>query len=183
MRALFEPASGGEWGAVFRAIVFRATRMVIRRGAGSKDGTRFAAAQVVLSVETIAEPEFGRSPQGVWAQFIAALRNDPAVAPLADAIEAQIVGDEVADWRAWASQIGIDDATGMAIGIVPLGGAASVSLEDVTVLPDEWALNNEQGRAQLPEEFPVLEPELTDQSAVGLADDLGLTIVDGEDAP
>lgn len=183
MRALFEPASGGEWGTVFRAIVLRTTRMVIRRGAGSKDGTRFAAAQVVLSVETIAEPEFGRPPRNVWAQFITALRNDEGVENLAPAIEAQIIGEDIPDWRAWSSQIGIDDATGMAIGIVPLGGGDSVAAQEGTILPDGWSLTRDGGRAQLPEEFPIEEPALADQDGQPIADDWNLIIADSEDAP
>lgn len=151
MRTLFEPSSGGEWGKIFRRIAMKVSRILVRRGAGAQKGVRFSASQIIISLMPLAEPEFGKQPEFVWADFIATMRNDPGVAPLADGIVSVIVGVAVPDWRQLASAIGLNDETAEAIGIMPLGGADSQPISEVTVDPDGWLLNAEQVDAQLPD--------------------------------
>lgn len=153
MRALFEPNSGGSWGKMFRRIISKVRRIQTRRGAGT-EGVRFAAAQIILSVDTIAEPAFGQQPEHVWAEFMTAVRADATIAPQADMIEAMIVGAELPDWRKSISLLGIDDTVANAIGIFPLGVVTadhepSVVLE-VTTEPGGWVINEGAVEENLP---------------------------------
>jgi hypothetical protein len=141
LRALFEPNSGGAWGKMFRRIAQQATRVLIRRGAGSQKGVKFAAAQIVISVQPLFEPAFGLAPRDVWADFIAQVRADPVVAPLASALEAAIVGDAIPDWKALSSIAGLNDEAATAIGVLPLGGEGSVWVSEQVVSPDGWIDN------------------------------------------
>lgn len=151
LRALFEPNSGGAWGKMFRRIAQQATRVLIRRGAGAQKGVKFAAAQIVISVQPLFEPAFGFAPQGgVWDEFIAQVKADPVVAPLAPAIEAAITGDAVPDWKVLSSIIGLNDEAATAIGVLPLGGEGSVWVSEQVVSPDGWVDNAATVNENLP---------------------------------
>lgn len=120
LRALFEPNSGGAWGKMFRRIASKCSRIQIRRGAGTT-GTRFAAAQVVISLETTFEPAFGAAPNELWTAFLALVRAEPTVAHQADMIEAMITGKALDGWRQSISLLGIDDEVAEMVGLFTLG--------------------------------------------------------------
>lgn len=151
LRALFEPTSGGAWGAMFRKIGGKVRRISVRRGAGTK-GVRFAAAQIVITLETISEPPFGKQPEFVWAEFMAAVRADPMIAPQAALIEAIIVGAELPEWRQSTSVLGIDDVVASEIGIFPLGVVNGLpsDFSGLGVVPDGWVIDDAEAEEQLP---------------------------------
>lgn len=117
MRALF--AGPGPWSSVFRAICPAVRQINTRRGAGSQ-GTRFAARQIVFTVDPIDDPAFGVEPENgtAWAKFLAQVEADPELAAVAPAIRAAIVGDEIPSWQQVASVIGLADEAARGIGIM-----------------------------------------------------------------
>ncbi len=151
LRALFEPNSGGAWGALFRRIAQQSTRLLIRRGAGAQKGVKFAAAQVVITLQPLYEPAFGVAPQEVWIDFLAQVAADPATAPLAGPLEAAITGNAIPEWRQLASILGLNDEAGKAIGVLPLAGEDSIFVTNETVVPDGWIGRAETIADQLPE--------------------------------
>lgn len=151
-QTLYEPNSGGAWGSLFRKIASNSAKIAIKRGAGTENGVRFAAAQMILTVEPLAEPPFGTAPTYVWAELIAALAGDPETAPLAPIVQAAIIGEPIPAWKLPASMIGISDATADAIGVAPLAGQLSDNIIEQTVVPDGWVDNAATIAENLPEE-------------------------------
>lgn len=118
MRALFH---GPEpWSGIFRRLAPQVANILSRRGA-SATGTRFAARQIIMSIEPLADPAFGQAVEpGVWADFITALKADAELAPIAPLVEAAITGDPIDEWRLPASAIGLTDSEARGIGIFPV---------------------------------------------------------------
>jgi hypothetical protein len=150
MKTLFEPNSGGDWGKIFRRIAMSVSRIMVRRGAGAQKGVKFAAAQLIISLSPLADPEFGSAPAFVWADFLTVMRADVKIGPLAEAVEKAIVGDVLPDWRLLASAVGLNDETADAIGILPLGGGDSQPVSQAIVLPDGWVLDQNAVDENLP---------------------------------
>lgn len=111
-----------EWSRVWMRLVPRITRRASRRGASSEKGVRFAARQITLTCDLIEAPTDGAAiPQaGTWADVLAVMADDPALAPIADMLRAEIEGSPVADWRRAANMLGVDFATADAIGLGPV---------------------------------------------------------------
>lgn len=182
LRALFEPQSGGVWGKMFRQIALSSSRVMIRRGAGTQKGVKFAAAQLVITVKPIAEPQFGFAPDFVWADFIAEMRKDVSLAKLADEIETVIIGDQIPEWKAISSIIGFDAEVATGIGIYPLAGEESEPVTEETVMPDGWSLNENSGRVNDPTgDWPDSDDRFVDETGVFLVDDMGKKLTDGDD--
>ena len=118
--ALF--VGGGAWGDLFRTIVPEVQRIYTRRGAGSENGVRFAARQIVIECKPIFEPTFGIEPDAgtPWARFIALMQADAELSPIAEAVHAALVGSPIPDWRAIGTMIGLSEAAQRGIGIGPL---------------------------------------------------------------
>ncbi|WP_099863722.1 hypothetical protein [Pararhizobium haloflavum] len=114
MRALY--GSSGPWASIFRKLAPQVGSVLTRRGA-SASGTRFAAKQIILTVEPLAEPPFGVAIEGVWLEFIDALEADEAYQHFASAVRSAIVGEPIPEWRRAARSIGLTDSEARGIGI------------------------------------------------------------------
>lgn len=108
------------WAALWRDLVLRTLKVESQRGAGVKDGVRFAARQLVLTIETLREPEFGRAPHGVWARFLEALEAEADLAPLAELMQAEIRGQALPDWRQIQALFALTEEAARGIGIATL---------------------------------------------------------------
>jgi len=152
---------GGAYGDAFRGLTGGIKRIASRRGAESKNGARYAARQITITVQAIAEPPFagGSVEAGTpLAAFLAALDADtaPAIAPIAAIIRQAIEGAPIgwpAAYTATAALAGYTEAEATAIGIgtlVPDEAPAAVS--EAVADPDGWIANAATVAAQLPEE-------------------------------
>lgn len=149
-------ADGGEWGDLWRTIVMRAPKIVSRRGADDTNGVRFAARQIIYTVDHIAEPLPGRMPAegDAWARILGMLKADPEFAPIGKIIEAEIMAAELMEWETVRAALGLpNDAAG-------------------------WI---SQRPVKIDEEEPLVAVDLTDGFTL---DDQTATDADGpEDAP
>lgn len=118
MAALF--AGAGPWADVFARAAPQVGGIRSRRGA-SAEGTRFAARQIILTIEPLADPAFGRpsTEHQMCAAFVAALESDPEFAALMPSMRSAIEGEQIADWRALATALGLTDREARGIGIFP----------------------------------------------------------------
>lgn len=118
-------ADQGIWAVLFRSFVSASPKKVkLRRGAEAiKGGTRFAARQMIVTVDPLHEPDFGRDPEGLWVDLLAAMRaDDPALGlpPYADLLEAEIRGTALPDWRAFQASLGLSIEAVREIGEAPV---------------------------------------------------------------
>lgn len=118
-----EALSGGAsvWAAIWRDFVLRVRRIVSRRGAGTENGVRFAARQIVMTVDLLADPVRGEAMNGPWVRLLAAMEADSDLADIGAVIRYAIEGDAPLTAEAVAaSRQGLSPATVDAIGIAPV---------------------------------------------------------------
>ena len=68
----------------------------------------------------MAEPEFGIEPEGAFARLLAMMEADEYLAKDAPLLRRMIVGDLLPDWRRAQIDIGLTDASYLALGLGPL---------------------------------------------------------------
>lgn len=118
-RALLTPLAGETWGDIARQLILRMTRYQMKRG-GEVDGSRVATRFYLLSVEPLAEPDFGRPAEGVWAELITAMEGTAGLVELARILRAAIEQPAgLADWRVVQARLGLPDSEVRALGIAP----------------------------------------------------------------
>lgn len=108
-------SGGGDWGDLWRTFVLKVHKVTSRRGADDTNGVRYAARQLIFTVDHLSEPETGVLPaEGeAWARMIAALKSSPTLAGIGGAVEATIAANAPADWERVRNSLGIaDDASG-----------------------------------------------------------------------
>lgn len=110
----------GAWAQLFRRFAVATPKRVSRRGADAS-GARWAARQIVLTCDTLAEPVgggelFAGSP---WADFIAAMEADDGLAPMAPLIRGILAGD-ARDWMRGASMLGVSEPVTVDLGFGPI---------------------------------------------------------------
>jgi hypothetical protein len=127
-RALF--ASETDWSRCFMRLVPRIFRRTSRRGAGSRKGARFAARQIVYSIDIIACPQPGVPlvPGLPYDDLLALMAATPDLEPFSRLMRSIIEGDPLSDWHATIAQAGLLPSEARAIGIMPV---------DLTVEADE----------------------------------------------
>lgn len=138
-RALLAP---GTWPELFRRFVPVIHSRLSRRGADAS-GTRWAARQITITCDTLAEPVGAESlgVDTVWGDFIRAMEADAALAPIAPLIRATINGDG-REWARGAAMLGISHDTAVDMGFAPLvltEDGDGVELEEITLLEGEEA--------------------------------------------
>lgn len=110
--------AGGPWSDLFRRFAGKPTKFTSKRGAGWKEGFRFAARQIVVTFDPrVFEPSFGRPAEGVWSDLIAKLAT--AGAPLdryAPLIAKVIEGTPIPEWRQLQVDLGLSDDDARAHG-------------------------------------------------------------------
>ncbi len=125
MRAL---SSDPVWGDFWRRFRMALNGVRLLRG-GAVDGERYAARQIVFDIHPISDPDVGAGlpEEGLWAEFIAALRGldsqNPELAEyrrLADLIEAEL-GEPpgLGSWEVAAARLGLARQSAEALGITP----------------------------------------------------------------
>ncbi|SOC47700.1 hypothetical protein SAMN05892877_13234 [Rhizobium subbaraonis] len=122
MRALtYKGSAPSIWFDVFKRLAPSIKSIASRRGAGSKDSTKFAARQIVITVDAVAEPDFGAEPEPGTsiAAFLVAVDADAELRQLAPMLRAVIVGDDIPTWRRTASELGLLDVEAAGLGTMP----------------------------------------------------------------
>ena len=136
----------GAWAQIWRKFAFTVTQITSRRGASSDNGVRFAARQIVLSCNILADPVRGEALSGTWAELLAAMEADAELAGLAGVVRFAIEGDVVMTPEALvASTFGIEPRAVDAMGMTPvrdLSGDPVLVTEVVSDNdpPPDWSL-------------------------------------------
>jgi hypothetical protein len=120
----------GEWPALWRRLVPAVRTVSQRRGADAKNGIRFAARQIVLTVTSLADPLTlpGEPVDGdVFAAFLALAETDDEIAPLAQVIRAALT-DDVPDWRLAQALLGLSDPEADMMGLAPIPAGEAPAL-------------------------------------------------------
>lgn len=83
--ALLDPRD--PWADLWRVVASRGSRWRSQRGATEEKGARYAARQLILDLDPLADPLPGGEPIGFWADLVAAIAADPdldfaALAPI-----------------------------------------------------------------------------------------------------
>lgn len=102
---------GGEWGDLWRSIVTSVPKGSSRRGADDTKGVRFAARQLIYTVDHIAEPMPGRMPaEGeTWFRILEMLKADPEFAAIGKIIETEIAAVSLMPWEQVRAALGLAD--------------------------------------------------------------------------
>lgn len=111
---------GGVWSDLLRDIAFGLKKVTVRRGANTEQGTRFAARQYVFTADTIAEPDFGAEPEGIWTRILDLMQADPRLAGDVPLLRRMIAGDALPDWHRAQVDLGLTNASYRALGLGPL---------------------------------------------------------------
>lgn len=129
------------WAGIFGALVPRIIKRSSRRGASAEDGNKFAARQIVLTCDPLADPITGQPiPEGLaWDRFLTAIEGDADLAPLAPVLRLHIEGAVVPTWEAIGRSLAISpevvDALGLAPAVLSDAGAA-VQMDEVIAAQD-----------------------------------------------
>lgn len=110
------------WSRVILALVPRILKLETQRGAGADKGVRFAARQVRLVCDPIADPPFGQPvPSGSpWSLWLAAAEADSATVPLRMLVTDAITGAPLPKWETVRSELGLTREAARGIGIGPV---------------------------------------------------------------
>lgn len=119
------------WPNLYRRLAGRTKDATSKRGAGAEDKERFAARQIVLTVEpSLDEPAFGELPgEGtLWHDLLTAMDADSIFgqAKIAGIIRKAIVGDEIPDWARMQADLGATVEALVAMGLNQLADSEAV---------------------------------------------------------
>ena len=119
------------WSRVILALVPRLLKLETQRGAGADKGVRFAARQVRLVCDPIADPPFGQPvPSGSpWTLWLAAAEADSATAPLRTLVTEAITGAPLPKWETVRSELGLTREAARGIGLMPIDETAATDAE------------------------------------------------------
>lgn len=136
-RALLSDKS---WAVLFRRFVMSVSSRLSRRGADAS-GVRWAARQITITCDTLAEPVGGESlaPGSVWGDFVAALEGDATLSPIAPLIRGVIDGD-AREWARGAAMLNISQDMAVEAGFGPLVTTPQgepVLVQDVLLVEDQ----------------------------------------------
>jgi hypothetical protein len=107
------------WCDLWSRLVVDKKAMSVRRGASVRKGLRFAARELVLTVDTVAEPAPGIDRE-LWNDLDAAMRTDADLIGVADLIASRVtIGAAWPNWRQTAAVLGLSRKASMALGIAP----------------------------------------------------------------
>jgi hypothetical protein len=133
-------ASGTPWSELWRRCVVNVPKVMIRRGAASEQGVRFAARQMVISCQTLHEPDFGSPVEAglFWADVLAAMAADTDLASLAGVLRQEIENPALTPFERVAAELGISKAEVSMLGI---GDGAAPLLAGVVLDGVEYDAN------------------------------------------
>lgn len=110
----------GDWSDLFRSFVCNVKRFQSRRGTGG-EGVKFAARQIQIVCEPLAEPDFGVTPYGEWLRLVNAMKADAEMfADEAPGFEAEIIGEVIPSWAQLQARLGFRRGAMAGVGVGPL---------------------------------------------------------------
>lgn len=115
-------SADGVWPDMWRSLVPAVASVSQRRGADAKNGIRFAARQIVITLSPLADPlMLADDPVegNVFAEFLALADGDDELASASQAIRAALTND-VPDWRLTQALLGMSDTEAEIMGLDPL---------------------------------------------------------------
>lgn len=127
MQALFEQKDS-PWDPIFKRFCLGVQKITNRRGVGNKDGARFAARQIILTVDCLQEPHFGHEPTAgePWGDLLAQVESDSELAALSPLIRQSVTGKpEISAWDRDRSDQNLSDVAAGNIGLRGPGDIAS----------------------------------------------------------
>ena len=122
--ALADPESS--WAEMWRALALAITHQKSQRGAAAKDGVRFAARQIVLTVEVPRDPLPGQPVNALWQRFLTLAAADPDLSGQVALLTALATGGAT-DWpdlKVLRAGYGLSSGTARAMLLAPPTGAA-----------------------------------------------------------
>lgn len=111
-------AGGGEWGDLFRDLVPGITNHLQRRGADARDGTKFAARQLVFTARLLTEPLDPPLETDPLGRFLTMAAADEKLAPLATIVAAQF-GQVQTSWEDLRTALGLSMGEYALMGVQP----------------------------------------------------------------
>jgi hypothetical protein len=122
------------WGELFRRMVLRIERVQGQRGGSAERGSRWAARQIILICDVIADAPPGVPQAAMVRDFLAAARAAPrelGLAGAAEIIERALDPAAALTWRQAQAWLGLTEQGARATGIAPpLGVEEEVPLAD-----------------------------------------------------
>ena len=116
-RVLLTPV-GDPWADLWRSLC-TVTAVELKRGGSADAGVRFASRFYLVTVNPMADPDFGVAPSAVWRDLIEAL-DAAGLSGVAEIIRAEITDpDGLADWRQIQARLGIATEAVTGLGITP----------------------------------------------------------------
>jgi len=142
MRAL--AGDGGEWGDLWRTIVTRISKVTSRRGADETNGIRYAARQLILTVDHIAEPLPGQMPAegDAWHRILSMLKEDAEFEAVGKIIEGEIESVDLMPWQQVRASLGLADDEATWIGNRPVKIVEEAVLTEIE-MPNGFKINSE----------------------------------------
>lgn len=111
----------GPWCELWRAFAPVRQSVRTRRGAVARKGARFAAREMVMTVETVPDP-CGVGPEYPWSQAIDAFAAEPDTADLAQVLGTFVHADGAPEWLAIYRGLGMDAATARSFAFAAADG-------------------------------------------------------------
>jgi hypothetical protein len=122
------------WGELFRRMVLRIERVQGQRGGSAERGSRWAARQIILICDVIADAPPGVPQPAVVRDFLAAVRAAPpelGLAGAAEIIERALDPTAALTWRQAQAWLGLTEQAVRATGVAPpLGVEEEVRLAE-----------------------------------------------------
>jgi hypothetical protein len=122
------------WGELFRRMVLRIERVQGQRGGSAEHGSRWAARQIILICDVIADAPPGVPQPAVVRDFLAAARAAPSelgLAGAAEIIERALDPTAALTWRQAQAWLGLTEQAVRATGVAPpLGVEEEVRLAE-----------------------------------------------------
>lgn len=138
-QVLAELAGGSTvWAQLWRDFVPTVHKRLSRQGGSAKDAVRFAARQIVLTVDLLHDPLPGQvlPAESAWLRALDTMDATPELAVLARIIRTQLTEAGSADWRTDAAALGLNLSTMDELGHAPAdGGMDMAQLDEVSVEP------------------------------------------------
>lgn len=135
------------WGELFRRMVLRIERVQGQRGGSAERGSRWAARQIILICDVIADAPPGVPEPAVVRDFLAAARAAPrelGLAGAAEIIERALNPATALTWRQAQAWLGLTGKEVRGIGIAPpLLVDEEAELERTTVRDDDLGADTE----------------------------------------
>lgn len=112
-------AADGLWPGLFRDLAMSCSKVISRRGANSKEGAKFAARQIVFTLDAAQDPAPGADLEDgdLYARFLDAMKTDPGLANQEPLVRSVILGEPLPSWKRAAVMLGIGPGTAGMIGL------------------------------------------------------------------